>query len=164
MKNWRPKVKPVLTPNLWYKPMLKVWRKLWDLPGNYCHSQSGHNWVNWAEFSSYHKWGVNTGYTFALKFFMLISDGLGCVLTIRPQTPLSLSEGSYLCVSWHNKSMAPLSSMGSFDGLNSSRRLHNVEEAERKRKFIYLMHLWHYLHKKSCQFLKVRQFQNGFMK
>ena len=29
--------------------------------------------------------------------------------------------------------MAPLSSMGSFDGLNSSRRLHNVEEAERKR-------------------------------
>ena len=146
---------------LTYRSYRSVW---WILSCNYHHSQLGHNWVNWAEFSSDPKWGVKTGFTFALKFFMLISDGLGCVLTIRPQTPLSLSEGSYLCVSWHNKSMAPLSSMGSFDGLNSSRRLHNVEEAERKRKFIYLMHLWHYLHKKSCQFLKVRQFQNGFMK
>ena len=30
MKNWRAKVKPVLIPNLWYKSMLKVWRKLWE--------------------------------------------------------------------------------------------------------------------------------------
>ena len=122
-------------PCLCRMPDLKIpLPKLIYSPGNYRHSQSGHNWVNWAEFSSYHKWGVKTSFTLALKFFMLISDGLGCVLTIRPQTPLSLSEGSYLCVSWHNKSMAPLSSMGSFDGLNSSRRLHNVEEAERKKK------------------------------
>ena len=27
----------------------------------------------------YHKWGVKTGFTFALQFFMLISDGLGGV-------------------------------------------------------------------------------------
>ena len=32
--------------------------------------------------------------------------------------------------------MAPLSSMGSFDGLNSNRRLHNVEEAEKKINII----------------------------
>ena len=25
----------------------------------------------------YHKWGVKTGLTFALQFFMLISDGIG---------------------------------------------------------------------------------------
>ena len=92
------------------------------------------NFLHTFRMDSYLKWGVKTGFTIAPKFFMLISDGLGGVLTIRPQTPLSLSEGSYLCVSWHNKSMAPLSSMGSFDGLNSSRRLHNVEEAERKKK------------------------------
>ena len=30
----------------------------------------------------YHKWGVKTGFTFALQFFMLISDGLGCVRDI----------------------------------------------------------------------------------
>ena len=29
MKNCRAKVKPVLTPHLWYKAMLKLWRKLW---------------------------------------------------------------------------------------------------------------------------------------
>ena len=28
----------------------------------------------------YHKWGVKTGFTFALQFFMLISDGLGGVV------------------------------------------------------------------------------------
>ena len=28
----------------------------------------------------YHKWGVKTGFTFALQFFMLIFDGLGGVL------------------------------------------------------------------------------------
>ena len=27
----------------------------------------------------YHKWDVKTGFTFALQFFMLISDGLGGV-------------------------------------------------------------------------------------
>jgi hypothetical protein len=27
----------------------------------------------------YHNWGVKTGFTFALQFFMLISDGLGGV-------------------------------------------------------------------------------------
>ena len=26
----------------------------------------------------YQKWGVKTGFTFALQFFMIISDGLGC--------------------------------------------------------------------------------------
>ena len=30
MKNWSAKVKPVLTPHLWYKAMLKVWRKSWE--------------------------------------------------------------------------------------------------------------------------------------
>ena len=29
----------------------------------------------------YHKWGVKTGFTVALQFFMLISDGLGGVTT-----------------------------------------------------------------------------------
>ena len=28
----------------------------------------------------YHKWGVKTGFIFALQFFMLISDGLGGVI------------------------------------------------------------------------------------
>jgi hypothetical protein len=28
----------------------------------------------------YHKWDVKTGFTFALQFFMLISDGLGGVI------------------------------------------------------------------------------------
>ena len=27
----------------------------------------------------YHKWGVKSGFTFALQFFMLISDSLGGV-------------------------------------------------------------------------------------
>ena len=30
MKNWRVKARPVLTPHLWYKAMLKVWRKSWE--------------------------------------------------------------------------------------------------------------------------------------
>ena len=30
VKNWKAEVKPVLTPNLWYKAMLKVWRKSWE--------------------------------------------------------------------------------------------------------------------------------------
>ena len=29
--------------------------------------------------ASYYKWGVKTGFTFVLQFFMLISDGLGGV-------------------------------------------------------------------------------------
>ena len=27
----------------------------------------------------YHKWGVKTGFIFALQFFMHISDSVGCV-------------------------------------------------------------------------------------
>ena len=30
MKNFMSTVKPVLTPHLWYKAMLKVWTKLWE--------------------------------------------------------------------------------------------------------------------------------------
>ena len=30
----------------------------------------------------YHKWGVKTGFTFALQFFMSISNGLGGVLGV----------------------------------------------------------------------------------
>ena len=30
MKNWRAKVKPVLTSHLWYKAMLKIWEKSWE--------------------------------------------------------------------------------------------------------------------------------------
>ena len=30
----------------------------------------------------YHKWGVKTGFTFALQFFMLISDSLGGVQNV----------------------------------------------------------------------------------
>ena len=39
----------------------------------------------------YHKWGVKTGFTFALQFFMLISDGLGGV----PKLILSVWPGIY---------------------------------------------------------------------
>ena len=40
----------------------------------------------------YHKWGVKTGFTFALQFFMLISDGLGGVVgTLRIQKKMRSS-------------------------------------------------------------------------
>ena len=32
----------------------------------------------------YHKWGVKNGFTFALQFFFLIFDGLGCVMRVKP--------------------------------------------------------------------------------
>ena len=41
----------------------------------------------------YSKWGVKTGYTFALQFFLLISDSLGGVIT-KPS--LKLSTISYI--------------------------------------------------------------------
>ena len=52
------------------------------------------------------------------------------IRTIRPQTPLSLKEGSYLCVNWHKRSIAPLSTMGSLEGENSSSKLQRVLEAK----------------------------------
>ena len=39
--------------------------------------------------------------------FILWSDWNA--MFIRPQTPFSLKEGSYLCVNWHKSSIAPLS-------------------------------------------------------
>ena len=42
----------------------------------------------------YHKWGVKTGLIFALKFFMLISDGLGGVMWIMEQFGPSLNTYS----------------------------------------------------------------------
>ena len=77
----------------------KIAGALKDLLANQ-HSQSGHNLVNQAglavkvcwqilkgshgflhtlEMALCHKWGVKTGFTFALQYFMLISDGLGGV-------------------------------------------------------------------------------------
>ena len=41
----------------------------------------------------YHKLGVKTGFTFALQFFMLISDGLGGVYVVaRVESGLELSQ------------------------------------------------------------------------
>ena len=37
----------------------------------------------------YHKWDVKTGFTFALKFFMLISDSLGGVVS-KLKSPLQI--------------------------------------------------------------------------
>ena len=51
------------------------------------------------------------------------------LLTINPHTPFSTKAGSYLCVKEHNKSIAPDSNIGSFDGENSKSRLQRVDEA-----------------------------------
>ncbi len=51
------------------------------------------------------------------------------MLTINPQTPFNLKAGSYLCVKEHKRSIAPLSKIGSLDGLNSRMRLHKIDEA-----------------------------------
>ena len=50
-------------------------------------------------FSMYHKWGVKTGFTFALQFFMLISDGLGGVSlnNCLPPSPPNFQTFRHLC-------------------------------------------------------------------
>lgn len=50
------------------------------------------------------------------------------VQTIRAQIPFNLRAESDLLVSWHSKSTAPASTIGSLDGENSNNRLHSVEE------------------------------------
>ena len=42
----------------------------------------------------YHKWDVKTGFTFALQFFMLISEGLGGVdwAIVSSNTDIRLNE------------------------------------------------------------------------
>ena len=40
----------------------------------------------------YHKWGVKTGSTFALQFFLLISDGLGGVTSLVSVGKYKVSE------------------------------------------------------------------------
>ena len=66
MKNWRAKVKPVFTPHLCYKFMLKVWRKLWESFRIYQLSstakcQCGHNWMNWAGLAVLVSWWILKG-------------------------------------------------------------------------------------------------------
>ena len=75
--------------------MKKIVEALLDLPANQ-HSQSSImagltvlvswqilkgslNFLYTFTMALFHKWGVKTGFTFALQFFMLISDGLGGV-------------------------------------------------------------------------------------
>lgn len=49
--------------------------------------------------------------------------------TINAQTPFNLKAGSSLFVKLQSKSTAPDSRIGSLEGENSRRRLHNVDEA-----------------------------------
>ena len=46
---------------------------------SWCILKSSHNFLHTFSTALYHKWGVKTGFTFALQFFMPISDGLGGV-------------------------------------------------------------------------------------
>ena len=41
--------------------------------------KGSHHFLHTFSMALYQKWGVKTGFTFALQFFMFISDGLGGV-------------------------------------------------------------------------------------
>ena len=44
---------------------------------SWCILKSSHDFLHTFSRALYPEWGVKTGFTFALQFFMLISDGLG---------------------------------------------------------------------------------------
>ena len=71
-----------------------------------------------------------------LEYFIRIVQLLYYIipnLTIKPHTPFNTKAGSYLCVNEHRRSIAPDSKIGSFDGENSSNKLHKVEEATTRK-------------------------------
>jgi hypothetical protein len=92
-KKWRTKVKPFLTPHLWYT----VWTKLWEPfgilgkmgPFGCAIYYTDPKLLPW--FFSYfqHDLIINglskMCFTFALQFFLLISGSLDDVLQLRPQ-------------------------------------------------------------------------------
>ena len=65
-------MKSFLTSHLWYKAMLKVWRKSWE-PFRIYH-------LHTFSIALYYKWDVKNGFTYVLQFFSLISDSLGGVI------------------------------------------------------------------------------------
>ena len=46
----------------------------------------------------YHKWGAETGFTFALQFFILISEGLGGVYTFQIHELLLLQQDRAIAI------------------------------------------------------------------
>lgn len=62
-----------------------------------------------------------------LIIFVLMCSSVWKVMFINAQMPFSRSASSVFCVSWHNSSIAPNSTIGSFAGENSKSKLQIVD-------------------------------------
>ena len=118
-------MKPFLTPYLWYKAMLKVWRKAWEPfgiyqltstanPANFTQlwpwlaplvtwkiQKGSQDFVYTFTMTLYHQWGVKNDFSFALQFFLLIFYGLVGMAGLRLAFTLhTKQEAIMLCTYW----------------------------------------------------------------
>ena len=74
--------------------------------------KGSHDFLHTFSMAFYHKWDVQTGFTFALQFFMLISDGLGgvifvylkCLLFKEVHVQIFLLTSIIVCIKYQQKS------------------------------------------------------------